>query len=176
MFVEYVKKSQLEYANKLVHMYNFGNRGRGDGNTKEQLVGILGQTVLADLLNLERPQGSGFDGGVDFIINNKRIDVKTMTRTTDMRDYYVHNFIGYQEKYEVDYYIFASYNRLNAKITFCGYVDKEAFFERASFYKKGARRYRSDGSCFISKAPLYEIKQESLKALNSVEDIYSLLK
>lgn len=156
----------------MIAYYNFGQRGLADGNETEQLTGMIGQTVMADLLNMDRPTGEGgFDEGVDFIINDKSVDVKTMTRTTDMRDYYVHNFIGYQRDYEVDYYIFLSYNKVNRGLTVCGYVDKDTFFERADFYPKGSKRYRSNGSFFYSKAPLYEIKQTDLFEVNNVEEL-----
>lgn len=172
MFIERVTEDQWAYASRLIAYNNFGQRGLADGNETEQLTGMIGQTVMADLLNMDRPTGEGgFDEGVDFIINDKSVDVKTMTRTTDMRDYYVHNFIGYQRYYEVDYYIFLSYNKVNRGLTVCGYVDKDTFFERADFYPKGSKRYRSNGSYFYSKAPLYEIKQTDLFEVNNVEEL-----
>jgi hypothetical protein len=33
-----------------------------------------------------------------------------MGRTTDVRDYYVNNFLGIQLKYNTDVYIFCSFN------------------------------------------------------------------
>ncbi len=172
MFIERVSNDQWAYASRLIAYYDFGQRGRGDGNQMEQLTGMIGQTVMADLLNVERPTGEGgFDEGVDFIINDRSVDVKTMTRTTDVRDYYVHNFIGYQRDYDVDYYIFLSYNKRNRGLTICGYIDKDTFFEKAEFYPIGARRYRSDGTYFRSKAPLYEIKQTDLFPVDSMEEL-----
>lgn len=111
MFDVKVTEEQLRYAADMVERFNFGQRGRGDGNKKEQLTGILGQTVFADLINAERPNGAtGFDGGKDFEINHKRVDIKTMTRSVPMRPDFVHNFVGYQKDYPVDYYVFASFN------------------------------------------------------------------
>lgn len=172
LFIEQVKQNQLAYASRLIDCYDFGQRGVGDGNESEQLTGMIGQTVMADLLGVDRPDGrSGFDGGVDFFINDCSVDVKTMTRTTEMRDYYVHNFIGYQRDYDVDYYVFLSYNKRNRNLTICGYVDKETFFKKADFYPKGSKRFRSDGSCFFSKAPLYEIKQSDLFTVDSIDEL-----
>lgn len=128
--------------------------------------------MFADMIGVERPADEGgFDGGFDFVINDKKVDVKTMGRTTDMRDYYVHNFIAYQKPYDVDYYVFLSYNKRNSHLTVCGYIDKDGFFEKAEFFKKGAKRYRSDGSYFFSKAPLYEIKQSDLYEIDSIDDL-----
>lgn len=118
----------------------------------------------------------GFDGGVDFIINNKSVDLKTMSRRVFVQPHYVHNFIGYQENYEVDYYIFASYNKKADILTICGYVSKEQLKQRANFYPKDATRYRDDGTSFKSRAPLYEIKQSDLEKLNSIDDIFIYIK
>ena len=96
MFDIKVSQEQLDYANEMVNKYNFGQRGYGDGTKREQLTGIIGQTVFADLIGQERPVGStGFDGGKDFFINGRRVDIKTMTRKVPVKDFYVHNFVFY---------------------------------------------------------------------------------
>ncbi len=48
-------QEQKKYATDLVNNYNFGNRGLGDGSKEMQYTGMLGQTILADLLKLPRP-------------------------------------------------------------------------------------------------------------------------
>ena len=129
MFDLKVTDEQKIYAKRLVTQYNFGNRGVANGNQQEQYIGILGQTVFADLLNMIRPSGKGgFDGGFDFFINHKRVDVKTMGRTVAVKDFYVHNFIGLQKDFNVDFYVFCSYNRKKDILTICGYVSKDEFF------------------------------------------------
>lgn len=174
MFDVHVTEEQKQYAADMVKKYNFGQRGYGDGSKKEQLTGIIGQTVLADLLGLARPNGeSGFDHGVDFVINGKKVDIKTMSRTVPMKDHYVHNFIGYQRNYTVDYYIFASYNTKTDVLSLCGYVTKAEFQARARFYNKGEMRYRDDGTGFPAKAPLYEIKQSDLNRADSLQTLIS---
>jgi len=68
MFDVKVSEEQLDYAKKLVEKYNFGQRGYADGNKRQQLTGIIGQTVFADLIRQERLDGStGFDDGKDFL-------------------------------------------------------------------------------------------------------------
>ena len=176
MFDINVTQEQLNYARDLVNNYNFGMRGYGDGNKDEQLTGLIGQTVFADLLGVSRPSGEiGFDGGIDFIIDDVKIDIKTMTRTVPVKNHYVHNFIGYQLKYETQGYVFASYNKRTNILTICGYVTKEQFIERAKFYKKGQLRYRDDGTCFPSKAPLYEIMQSDLEQVDSINSLKRII-
>lgn len=173
MFTVKVTDEQIAYATDQVHRFNFGRRGIGDGNQQEQLTGIIGQTVIADLFRQTRPDGSaGFDHGVDYNICAQKIDVKTMGRTTDMRDYYVHNFIAFQIGYNVDYYIFTSLNTVKNELTICGFISKQGLKEKATFFPAGSIRTRSDRTTFRTKAPMYEIKQTDL---NQVNELYELL-
>lgn len=177
MFDIFPNEEQLNYAKQIVDHYNFGHRGYGDGNKRMQEVGILGQVCLADLLNEERPTGEkGFDGGFDFIINNKKVDVKTMGRTVDIKEHYVHNFVEYQLKYSCDFYIFLSYNYKNNKLTVCGTVSKSTFKEKAILYKLGDVRVRDDGTTFLTRTPMFEIFQHDLIPINSLSDIYKIIK
>ncbi len=177
MFDLRVNDEQKKYVTNILKNVNLGNRGIGDGNYDEQFVGFLGQVVFADYIGVSRPDGSGgFDDGVDFIINNKKVDLKTMGRTVPVRDYFVHNFIGYQKDYDVDFYIFASYNKRTSILTICGSVSKNEFFEKANFFAKGDKRYRSDGSYFINKAPLYEFTQSDFVVIKNIDDIKKIIK
>lgn len=170
-------KEQIDTSKFLTQKYNFGNRGTADGSQKMQEVGILGQIVLADLINSKRPKGDeGFDGGFDFILFDKKIDVKTMNRTVDMKNHYVHNFIGYQLKYDCEYYIFQSYNTTKNILSICGVIKKDDFLEKSNYYKKGDKRYRDDGTYFYSRAPLYEIKQSDLIQFNSLNELLEIIK
>ena len=172
MFDIRVTTEQFNFAQDMVTRYNFGMRGYGDGNQKEQLTGIIGQTVFADLLGLPRPNGAdGFDNGVDFVINGRKVDIKTMSRTVSVKDHYVHNFIGYQRNYSVEYYVFASYNTRTGVLSICGFVSKDEFLQRAKFYNKGDLRYRDDGTSFPTKAPLYEIRQGDLNRSDSLREL-----
>ena len=93
-----ITNEQIEYATYLVNNCNYGRRGKFDGDKSKQLVGMLAQTVLADYLKQPRPDTSvGFDGGYDYIINNKKVDVKCMARKGYMIGNYVHNLIAYQK-------------------------------------------------------------------------------
>lgn len=164
-----------KYAEEQVEQYNFGQRGVADGTKEQQIVGIIGQTVVQDLLGLAWPEGSnGFDNGVDLILNNKKVDVKTMGRTVEMRDYFVHNFIALQLNYDVDILIFCSFNKRTNKLTICGFINKNDLHEKARFFKKGEERRRSDGSTFKLFTDLYEIPQSQLEPINSIEMLTEL--
>jgi len=155
-----------------IERYNFGKRGYADGTREQQFVGILGQSVIMELFGLGLINGAtGFDSGTDFTFNDTIIDVKTMTRTTEVRDYYVNNFMAVQLKYNTDIYIFCSYNTTISLLTVCGCISKSEFMKKASFFNKGADRFRSDGSSFKTFADLYEIGNNNLHTCNSIEDL-----
>ncbi|MEQ3796393.1 hypothetical protein AAFP94_14490 [Flavobacteriaceae bacterium MJ-SS4] len=83
MFTIKVKEELIEYCKKQISNYNFGKRSQANGTPEQQLTGIIGQSVVMELFGLEKVDGRyGFDEGVDLVFNNKKIDVKTMGRTT----------------------------------------------------------------------------------------------
>ena len=172
MFSIFPNDEQKNYAKNLIFNYNIGNRGKADGSKQEQYYGILAQICMCDMLNKKRPIGNeGFDGGVDFLINNLSVDLKTMHRTVDVQNHYVHNFIGYQLNYPCQFYIFASYNIKQNKLTICGVISKQSFLDKAKFYPAGTLRTRDDGTTFPTKAPLYEIMQSELTQIYSKQDM-----
>ena len=172
MFKLEVKKEIIEHCKRQLELYNFGQRGYADGTPEQQLVGIIGQTVVLDLFDLPWVDGGeGFDGGVDLVYNDITIDIKTMGRTTDVRPYYVNNFIGLQKNYNVDAYIFASFNKRTNELTIVGWLPKKLLEKRAAFFPRGSYRTRSDGSKFRTFTDLYEIKNSDLFNVTSIEDL-----
>lgn len=175
MFDVKVTKEILDYSQSQVDNFNFGQRGVADGSKEQQLVGVIGQTVVQELLGLPWVSGEhGCDNGIDFIFNNCRCDVKTMGRTVPMRNYFVHNFLGLQLSYDVDVLVFCSLNKSNNTLTVCGYINKQELKEKADFFKSGDKRYRSDGTYFVLKTDLYEVPQSKLNPINSIQDFSSL--
>jgi hypothetical protein len=67
--------------------------------------------------------------------------------------------------------VFASYNTVKNVLSICGLISKEEFRKKSVFYNQGDKRYRDDGSYFLARTPLYEIKQSDLIPINSVEDL-----
>lgn len=169
-----ITDEQIEYATYLVNNCNYGRRGKFDGDKSKQLVGMLAQTVLADYLKQPRPDTSeGFDGGYDYIINGKKVDVKCMSRKGYMIGNYVHNLIAYQKNYDVDYYIFTSLNTATNELEVCGVINKEQFFSKADLYEKGTVRHKGK-TAFTLEAPTYELKQYKLFLLGNVDDVVDI--
>ena len=62
------------------------------------------------------------------------------------------------------------------ELTVCGWLPKNELEEKAAFYKKGTRRYRSDKTWFRTKADLYEIPNKKLSTVKSPDDLKQQLK
>ena len=172
MFKILVKEEISKHCIDQVERFNFGNRGIADGNKREQLTGIIGESVLKDLFDLDLVDGKeGNDNGEDIKFKNLSIDVKTMGRTTDVRGYYVNNFIGLQKEFPTDVYIFNSLNINKNELTIVGIISKKRLLQKAKFYKKGTLRHRSNGTSFRTKADLYEIENNQLSDIKDLNDL-----
>lgn len=172
MFVIKVKEELIDYCKEQISKYNFGKRSLANGTPEQQLTGVIGQSVVMELFGFGKVDGSqGFDEGVDLVFNNKKIDVKTMGRTTTVKPYYTNNFLKLQDYFETDIYIFCSYNKRKKELTVCGWITKEDFILKRRFYKQGSIRTRSDGSTFKTFSDLYELDNIDLNQVNSFEQL-----
>lgn len=176
MFDVKPNEEQMLYTYRLVAHNNFGNRGSFDGTTDNQLVGILAQTILADLLGQERPKAEGFDGGVDLVVSGHSLDVKAMQRKVPVGNDFAHNLVASQLKYGCEAYIFTSWNVKNGFLTVCGAISKQLLLDRAKLYKKGDLRHRRDGTTFAIQADMYEIKQSDLIQANSLYELEEIIR
>ena len=154
----------VDISEQFVENNNLGHRPDNSNGIKEQqLVGVIGQNMMALALGKPFMQPSeGHDGGVDFTIFGKTIDIKTMGRTVPTKINYVNNLFASQIKFDVDCYVFASFNTTNSKLTICGWIPKETFSFFAKFYEKGTIRERANSISFELKADSYEIQNEDL--------------
>lgn len=176
MFTIKVSEEIIVHCLHQIEQYNFGQRCTANGNKDQQLTGIIGQTVLMDLFGFDYINGAaGCDDGIDFIFNSKKIDVKTMGRTTDVRLAYTNNFLKLQDYFQTEIYIFCSYNKIKKEVTVCGWIAKEDFVSRRKFFPKGSIRIRSDGTNFPTFSDLYEIDNIDLNPVTSIEDLKNQL-
>jgi hypothetical protein len=163
-FIRSIPDSVIVESIKLSFKSKMGNRGDGsDGSESQQLVGIIGQNaVLNDLHRPLMQYSNKSDGGTDLDIFGKKVDVKTMGRTVDPELTFVNNFIASQAKLNADAYIFTSLNKVNLRLTICGWLPKEELLNRATLYRKGEMRFRRDRTTFLMKADTYEIQNKDV--------------
>ena len=171
MFKVKVSDGIINHCRECVEHTNFGMRKEANGNKEQQLTGIIGQSVVMDLFECGYvdPNG-GFDGGVDLEFMGYRIDVKTMGRTTDAKPIYTNNFLKLQDYLNTDIYLFCSYNKNTQELTICGWIDKDEFKTKRTYYPKGTTRTRTDGTTFDLFADTYEIDNSQLNDISSALD------
>ena len=138
---------------------------------KKQYTGLIGELTLHRVLGLTKPKYTSGRLDSDILINNKKVDIKSMARNVYMQDHYVHNFVAYQKDMPSDILLFISINKKSGVVQICGWLEKEKFLENASFFDQGDKRERDDGTSFVLRAPLYEIEQNKLNKLNNVNDL-----
>ena len=168
-----IKPEIISHCKKQIDKYNFGKRSKDNGNRNQQYIGIVGQSVIMDFFGLGYINGkSGFDGGVDLEYKGKKYDVKTMTRTVDVKDSYTNNFLKTQEDYDVDGYIFCSWNIKKSELTVVGWIKKEDVKRVKRLIPKGTiRKNGIDGKEFPLRFDMYEIDNKYLNFVNSILDM-----
>lgn len=180
MFTAKITDEQRRYAYGLVTKTNFGKRKikegelNTSGNIIQQYTGILGQVVLADLIDHPRPDGTGgYDGGVDFMIRGYAVDLKTMARDYDVSPHYVNNIWESQcddKGSKTDVYAFASINKKTRIFTFCGLYPRYLVYNERYVPKGANRELYKKGEVignFALKAGMYEIPNTKLIQVNS---------
>ena len=172
MFKVKVSQQLKTYCEQQGQIYNLGQRYTANGNPEQQLTGIIGQSVVMELFGEKWFDGkNGFDNGVDLVYANKKIDIKTMGRTTDVRKDFTNNFLALQDYFDTDIYIFCSYHKINMELTICGWIDKTEFQQIRRLYPAGSIRNRSDGTNFRTFADLYEIDIKDLHDVQNIDDL-----
>ena len=160
--------SQKEYAKSLLTEATFRDK-HTDGNRGQRAIGFLAEKMIHDLFNVEMIPSQGFDCGIDIVLNDIKIDIKTMGRDVDMKDYYVNNLFASQvesDKYLNDIYLFASYNKTKGYLDLLGWIKKaevKALVKGIKRFEQGQLRERSNGSSFRIKSDNYEIPCRSLE-------------
>lgn len=157
---QYVVDASIDYCNTI----NLGNRGDGsDGSKDQQLVGVIGQNIVNIAIGKKLLEPTiGHDAGIDFEIFGITFDVKTVGRNVAPRIEFVNNLTKSQTKFNVDAYLFLSFNKQSSRITVCGWLPKMEFLDRAQLYRQGTTRARDDGSTFVTKTDNYEIRNDQL--------------
>lgn len=169
------------YTNYLCEQTNFGNRSGNtrNGSYEEQKMGILAQNIVAMYLkNPVLDEFSGFDGGFDYVVEDKKIDLKTVGRKCDLNMEYAHNLMGEQLKYDCDFYLCASFNKKDNLLQISALVPKEAVKLFWKHYDSKTKSYNAVGK-EIGGTDRYEVADYLLNAdwqVNTFDDIHKIAK
>ena len=102
---------------------------KGQGN----IHGFLGEIIVSKFLGIEISNTYDYD----MVFNNTKIDVKTKRVTTPPKDYYECSVADLNTKQKCDVYVFTRILKDMTKGWILGYLNKEDYFKKATFLKKG---------------------------------------
>ena len=82
-----IHNDDRQKAVEVLKYKNFGNRSSGfNGNYEKQYTGLIGDLTVHRLLEMDPPNYNEGRIDTDILVNDKKIDVKSMLRKHDMRD------------------------------------------------------------------------------------------
>lgn len=112
------------------------NKFTHSDNEEDQIGGALGEILFANRYP-DAKRLSNTDRQTDFLLKDKRVDVKTTIHKYPPRaDYFVH-VNEHQKDFLTDFYYFFWYDCENKIIYNLGFVSKNDFYNSATFYEKG---------------------------------------
>lgn len=160
---------QIHYAEAMVAASRQYNRSQGfNGNGDKKFIGYLGEIVFCDIMGIDRPEVSHVDDqGLDFSIEGKVIDIKTMYITKPSTYRYVNDLNDYQFRrsaLKTDVYVFANYVKTTQQIEFTGWI-KKWDISKEWFRRKGDVLQRP-GWNFVVSADMYEVPNYALNDFN----------
>lgn len=173
MITVQVPELVLRESIKVCDQTNFGKRGFDDGNKTQQLHGIIAQNSMALAFGFPFVKPSDtWDGGWDFKIHSEKIDVKNASRTVTPKPQYEALVVSDQVRYDVQIYLFTSYNHRRNELTICGWLTKDQFLKKARLYKRGDIIERDNNTTFTCRLNTHQIYYYQLNGLaNSLEQL-----
>jgi hypothetical protein len=151
---------------------NLGNRGKGDGNAREQLHGLIGELVIKhEIFGIAPVISDGNDGGYDFEYGGFKIDIKTKIINSIVQYHHEHNVLDFQRNYNLDGYIFARLNEGNLVLTVCGICRKKDFFEFARLDKAGTIKQPDRGKAFKIEHDTYSVYYNQMQDIKNVNEV-----
>jgi hypothetical protein len=159
-------QEQKNYAYNIINNHNLAQRGIFDGDKNKQFIGILAKVMICDFLKIERIKKKLYPSLIDFNFNNSSYNVKVFSSKFDYKPEYYHTIITSELKFNVDYFIFCSYNYLKDKLFLCGYISKEDFIKNSNHVNMG------DFFCISNKENSIMFKVQGQGGLNYIDHIY----
>jgi len=142
-------------------------------NITNDIYGIVGKLTVLQWLNmpfeiLEKTFYIPERVYYDFIFNDYKCIVKTMTRTCDVKPYYDCNFVKNQVDVDYDIVIFVSINKLKNIAVICGWMYKDQFKKSASVAVTGERQ-----GVVTFRADNLAVQVQLLTHINNLRTIYN---
>lgn len=127
------------------------------------VIGTLGE-LMFKLVFPNAIQANTFN--YDFIWNQKTIDIKTKTTSSNVpKETYENSIFAYQSRFICDEYVFINVSRDYKKGWILGKIDKKDYLSKAKLYKKGDVD-KNNG--FVFKADKYNLAISELEKIGKL--------
>ena len=147
------KATKLHF--EMGELKNSISKGRGN------IDGFLGEIISSDFFNVKLSNTYNYD----FILNEKRIDVKSKKVNSVPRHNYECSVAGLNTKQECDYYIFTRIMGDLKKGWILGYIPKKEYFKKATFLNAG---HVDPTNGFRVRSACYNLE---IGELNNIEEL-----
>lgn len=146
---------QKAYVRSILREEYAQNKNTRDTEERERFYGYLGETIVSDIFEVQRPQTRGADEGYDVIYNGVKIDVKVRAcYYKPKEEYYAKLYLRQAQDNNCDYVLFLSYNPKADVFYVLGIMSVKGFLNFAELKKKGQDVRTDDGKL------LYTIEDE----------------
>jgi len=153
-----VSKEQLERAK---YLYEFKVLNNSISKGKGNLIGAIGEIVVFDYyINKGKNVIHAQNFQYDLIIENYKIECKTLASNVTPKDYYNCHLSTFNDKQDCDYYCFLHALNDFSKVWIKGMLSKHEVNQLKTFKKKG----ELDGK-FAFKEDTWVIKNYQLKKI-----------
>ena len=140
------------------NLYSFDNLRGSITKGNSNLYGALGEIVVMDYFE-EKDVLAEATYDYDLIIDGYKVDVKTKKTTVTPKPEYLCSISAFNTKQKCDYYFFIRVDLPRKKAFLLGYIEKEKFFQKAFFKKKG----ELDVNGFVFKDDCYNLPISALR-------------
>ena len=131
----------MKVTDEMLKLANVWSDFKGNKHTiRNDEIKWLASNLAEIAFSKKYPQAlriSDKDYNADFILKNKRIDVKTKVTNFKIKSNFQVAIEARQIDYNVDWYAFYSYNPKSNEIIFLGWKSKSDYIQESYFVKKG---------------------------------------
>jgi hypothetical protein len=107
-----------------------------DTQNEFQIMGNLGELTFQKMFpQAERISNKDYEA--DFIVNNKRIDVKTKIGYYEFQTHWNVHVQEHQKDWNLDWYVFFYYSKNAKELEYLGGISKVDFFKHCKLIQKG---------------------------------------
>ena len=152
-------KQATAMSKKMGMLNNSITQGKG------KVAGFIGEIIVAKFLNAEHKNTYDYD----LIYNNKKIDVKTKRVSTRPKLGYECSIAETSTHQNCDIYVFTRVKKDYSIIWLLGYLEKDLYFRKANFLKKGTIDPSNNWKVLTS---CYNIPISELKQINLLDEYY----